>query len=292
MAIITISRGSYSHGKEIAEKASQNLGYDCISRETLLKASKDFNITEISLLRAFEDTPSFLDRFTHGKERYIAYIQAALLKYLKKDNIIYHGFAYHFIVKDIPRLLNIRIIADIKQRAKIVMQRDGLSGKEALRFLNKVDLERRKWSRSLYGIDPEDPMLYDLILNINKITVEDAIETICKTASLKQFQTTPESKEVLEDLALAAEVKTFLINVKPSAEVCIENGFVSLKTQAPVGQESALIQKVGEIMKMIPGIRGIEVLTESHKDDRFMCLTDPSLPSAKHKTATFFTELG
>ena len=39
MAIITISRGSYFRGKEVAEKLAQKLGYACISREILLEAS-------------------------------------------------------------------------------------------------------------------------------------------------------------------------------------------------------------------------------------------------------------
>ncbi|MBW2573755.1 MAG: cytidylate kinase family protein, partial [Deltaproteobacteria bacterium] len=44
MGVITISRGSYSKGKEIAEKLAEKLDYDCISREILLQASKQFNV--------------------------------------------------------------------------------------------------------------------------------------------------------------------------------------------------------------------------------------------------------
>ena len=47
MGVITISRGSYSKGKEIAEKLAQKLEYDCISREILLKASEQFNVKEV-----------------------------------------------------------------------------------------------------------------------------------------------------------------------------------------------------------------------------------------------------
>ena len=101
MAIITISRGSYSYGKAIAEKVAEKLKYDCIARDVLLEASKEFNLPEIKLLSAIKDAPSILDRFVYGKEKYIAYIQASLLKYLKKDNVVYHGLAGQFFVKDI-----------------------------------------------------------------------------------------------------------------------------------------------------------------------------------------------
>jgi hypothetical protein len=68
MAIITISRGSYSKGKEVAEKTAQKLGYECISRDIILEASKEFNIPEVKLIRAIHDSPSILSRFSHENE--------------------------------------------------------------------------------------------------------------------------------------------------------------------------------------------------------------------------------
>ena len=46
MQIITISRGSFSHGKEIAEKVAETLGYECVSREILLEAPQYFNVSD------------------------------------------------------------------------------------------------------------------------------------------------------------------------------------------------------------------------------------------------------
>ena len=58
MAIITISRGSYYRGREVAEKLAVKLGYECISREILLEASQEFNIPEIKLVRAIQLSPT------------------------------------------------------------------------------------------------------------------------------------------------------------------------------------------------------------------------------------------
>ena len=88
MAIITISRGSYSKGKEIAEKTAQALGYECLSRDILIEASREFNIPEIKLVRAIHDAPNMLERLGLGKKKYIAYIRSALLKHFLNDNIV------------------------------------------------------------------------------------------------------------------------------------------------------------------------------------------------------------
>jgi hypothetical protein len=65
MAVITISRGSYSRGKEIAEKIAAKLDYDCISRDLLLEVSKEHNIPEIKLVNAIHDAPGILARLNH-----------------------------------------------------------------------------------------------------------------------------------------------------------------------------------------------------------------------------------
>jgi cytidylate kinase len=292
MGIITISRGSYKSGREIAEETARRLQYDCISREVLLKASEDFDIPEVKLTQAIEDAPSFLDRLTHGKEKYIAYIQAALLNHLKEDNVVYHGFACNFFVKDIPQVLKVRIILRLADRVEDVMDRYKVSRKEALRLIKKVDEARRKWSQRLYGYDPSDPSLYDLVLHIDKLTVQDAVTAICQMAELEQFHTTPELAKTMEDLALAAQVRTFLADIKPSVEICINNGFVSLKTEIPLAEESELVRRMGEIVKRVPEVIGIKVMTEEHLDDGGVCVSERRVDPSRERRSTYYNELG
>jgi len=64
VAIITISRGSYSRGKEVAEALAKKLSYECVSRDILLEASEEFNIPELRLVKALHDAPSILERLS------------------------------------------------------------------------------------------------------------------------------------------------------------------------------------------------------------------------------------
>ena len=138
MGIITISRGSYSRGKEIAEKLSKKLGYQCISREVLLKASKDFNVPEVKLLQAIQDAPSVLDRLKHGKKKYIAFIRKAFLERIQNDNVIYHGLAGQFFTREIPNILKVRITADLDFRINVVMKRENVSEEKARQIIIKL----------------------------------------------------------------------------------------------------------------------------------------------------------
>jgi len=261
MSIITISRGSYSRGKEIAEKVAQKLGYACIARDVLVGASKDFNIPEIKLIRAIHDAPSILDRFVYGKEKYVAYIQKAILQHLRKDNVVYHGLAGHFFVKGISHVLKVRILAEMEDRVRLEMERHGISEKEARRVLEHDDEERKKWGQHLYGIDTQDPSLYDLVIHIKKISVADAVDIICGTVELKDFQTTPQSQKTMDDLALSAEVKAALIDIKPDIKVTSDGGIVHIETTVPEFQEVKLVQELNEVAKDIQGVRAIKIHT-------------------------------
>lgn len=259
MPVITISRGSYSHGKAVAEKVAERMGYQCIAREVLLEASEHFNIPEVKLIRAFEGAPSLWDRLVQSKEKYIAFIEVALLRQFKKDNVVYHGLAGHFFVRGVAHALKVRIIADLEDRIRIVMERDGISRKEAVRFIEKIDGERRSWSRHLYGTDPLDPSLYDLVIHIQSFTADDAADLICHSLSLKRFQTTPESKRAMDNLLLAAEVKAVLIERIPDAKVLAQDGYVHIVAKAHKEYEERIIGEIQDLVSQVNGVKEVKV---------------------------------
>jgi cytidylate kinase len=263
MAIITISRGSYSYGKEVAEKVAQRLGYQCCAREVILRASEDFNIPEIKLVKAVHDAPSVLERLSFGKERFIAYFQSSLLKYLVRDNVVYHGLAGHFYVKGVSHVLKVRIIAEMKDRIRIIMERENISYDNALERLQKDDLARSKWSQHLYRIDTADPILYDLVIRVRKMTVDDAVDVICHTAGLENFKTTFESQKAMEDLVLASEVKTTLLEIRPDIKVFVRDGVVTLGANAQTMKDPDQAREIERIVSRVPGVK--EVSTKSSR---------------------------
>jgi cytidylate kinase len=255
MSIVTISRGSFSHGKEVAEKLAGKLGYACISREIILEASKHFNIPEIKLTRAIHDAPSILDRFTYGKERYVAFVREALLQHLQRDKVVYHGLAGHFLVPGVSHVLKVRILADLEDRVAEEMRREGISGAAARTILEKDDEERYRWSYHLYGIDTRAPSLYDLVIHIKSITTGEAADIIQYTLSQPQFRTTPASQRVMDDLLLAAQVQAALVEEVPSVRVEVEKGELLVSMGVVWGEDKNLIAKVEQIIDAVGGVK-------------------------------------
>lgn len=259
MSIITISRGSYSRGKEVAEKLARALNYECISREIILEASEHFNIPELKLIRAIHDAPTILDRFTYGKERFIAFFRAALLTHLQRDNVVFHGLASHFFLQQFPHVLKVRISANLEDRVREEMMRENIPLDEARRVLVNDDEERRKWSLQIFGQDPWNAQLYDMILHIGNISVDEAVAIILYALEQPCFKSTPESRQMLDDEALSAQVEAALVKAFPKVMVDSGKGDVFINVRGSLADEKNIIEKVMRLAEKVDGIKDIQV---------------------------------
>ena len=244
VAIITISRGSYSRGKEVAEALAKQLGYECVSRDILLETCEEFSIPEIKLIKALHDAPSILERFSHGRERYMSYFRAAFLNHVAKDNVVYHGLAGHFFLQDISHVLKVRIIANMEDRVEEEMKRENCSAEEARYMLKKDDAERQKWSLSLYGKDTLNCSLYDMVIHIDTMTVDDVVDVLSGMVKKGRFDATPESLKLLQTKTMLANIHAKVVNFSPRATIDIsDDGVVTL------GNLSGNLRNDGELRR-------------------------------------------
>jgi len=98
MAIITISRGTFSGGQSLAECVAEKLGYRCISREVLVEAAKARGVPLEKLSKSLSDVPGILEGMSLERVHYLAYIKAALVSAVKDEMAVYHGLAGHFLL--------------------------------------------------------------------------------------------------------------------------------------------------------------------------------------------------
>jgi len=258
MAIITISRGSYSRGKEVAEALAQRLGYECVSRDILLAASTEFNIPEIRLVKALHDAPSVLERFNHGKERFISYFCSSFFSHVVKDNVVYHGLAGHFFLQNISHVLKVRIIANLEDRIEEEMKRENCSADEARYSLKKDDEERRKWGMHLYGKDTGDCRLYDMVLHIDILSVDDVVGILQKTIKKEKFKATTKSTEKLKRRTLLANIHAKIVNTSPRATVKMDDGVICLgNLEGPLKSDKNIRRKTVETLIETYGVKDV-----------------------------------
>jgi cytidylate kinase len=261
MAIITISQGSFSGGRLLAEAVSRRLGYHCVGRDRVISTATEWGVSQEDLRTALERPPSFFGQSQRTKYRYLAFIQAALTEEVRGGNAIYTGLAGHLLLGKGRHVLRTRIIAPMEFRVAMVEYGRQYSRKEAIAYIERIDEERRKWTRFLYGVDWRDPSLYDLVLNLEQMTLVDACDAVCVLAESSCFQTTPETQADLNNLALASFVKANLAMNSGTCdlqfEIAAHAGSISIQGEIDTPAQK---KKIRSIVEMIPGVR--EVILE------------------------------
>lgn len=254
MAIITISRGTYSGGKALAEGLGQTLGYRLLSREELLrKAAQQFAIPPDELESALLMHPRFLENRSK-KLHYIYCVQAALASDVIGDGVVYHGQAGHLLLKGIRHHLRLRVVASLEMRAKAAMERGDVPN--PLEYVRKLDTEREKWIRWVYGVDRTDPATYDLVVNLEQLSVPTVCAIVSRLVS-SRFQTTPRSQAAVEDLAFASELRARI-----GLDRRIVDGRIEIAAKAGVVTLGGTVRSLVDADRVRQLVRNTEGVTE------------------------------
>ena len=259
MAIITLSGGTFSGVKPLAEGVRDELGYRLLVREELLtKAADEFGASQHQLESALLHMPGFLEGRGLKRLHYIHCVQAAMAKSVRSDNVVYHGYAGHLLLEAIPHHLRVRVVADAEQRITAVMQGCDLTRDKAIEYIKEWDEKQANWVKWVYGVDTNDPATYDLVVNLGRIPVPSALAIIVQTAT-RDFQTTPQSQALVEDLGLATEIraKIGMDRSIPDERIDVEahDGVVTIAASA---RYLADADKVRQVASHIPGVKNVE----------------------------------
>ncbi len=210
MAAVVTIRGKLGSGaSEVGRKVAELLHFDYIDREIIAEVAARLNLQEHEVL-AKEMPPARLqERIAEALARGYSIgdgIQGAYLpmwqiptddnKYLealtgfirdlaKGQSVVIYGRGSQYILKDCPHALHVSTIAPQKLRIKRVMEDLSLSEDKAKQEINRFDGSAREFIRRFFSADMEDPTCYDLVINTERVTYEDAAATIAAALNLK-----------------------------------------------------------------------------------------------------------
>ena len=211
MSIIVISRGTFGGGEALAKAVAAQLGYECLGREENLGvAAHRYGVQTEQLTQTVEGRPSFWDRIIGERAVYLTFVRAALCELARSGRLVYHGYLGQFLLPGISHVLSVRVIADPEFRVQAAMRQQRLAHKDALAYVERVDRERREWTRFLFGVDWDDSRLYTLVLNLSHMSLEAACDTVARLSQQAEFQPTAASRKAMEDLVLRSRVEAAL----------------------------------------------------------------------------------
>ncbi len=266
MNTICIARWNDARGKELAKALAAKLGYSCLGREDLVEEATKAGIAIGKLETAMLKPHLFNDRLLLEKERYIAFTTARLCERALTENIVYHGRTGHLLLPSVSHVLRVRVEENTDDRIASAMQRLNVSYDKARKFVTEVDQDIRRWVKTMYGKDWEANSLYDMVVNLDQMEVGNAATALCAVATLPEFQETPASHQVIENLRLASEVRLEMARDPRTAtghfQVTSNKGNV-LVTYQP--RDMAVADAITDVVLSVEGVREVHAtMASSH----------------------------
>ena len=259
MSIISIFNGVFCKKENFLKDLIQKTGYNCLRDQDIISAASTISgISDRTIEKAFSARASVFNKFTHERERSIAYLKQALAELLVKDNLIIDGFAGHLIPKQVTHALRVCIIADNKYRLNVAKNEKKFNKSGAARLIRKMDADCAQWVKRLHGIDdPWDAALYDIITPANQMTATEIVDLIMENLDKDILKANVHSFKALDDFKLSAAVEVALVNKGHQVGVKAETGNVTLT----INKQVLLLSRLEEELKSIAGaISGVKTV--------------------------------
>jgi CheY-like chemotaxis protein/cytidylate kinase len=271
MPIITIFSGGFCQENPIIEEVIARTGYRQITDDEIVaQASRRSTMAPKKLRRAFSSKTSAFNKFTLEKERALAYIRLAVADLITADDVLITCFSGQLIPAAVSHTLRVCLIAPKKYRTAAAAEQQGISQKEAARRIQRREEDCAFWIDSLFSNgDPWDPILYDIVIPVDKIPQPEAAALIADYAGRDIIQPTAQSRQALADFQLAAETEAALVQQGHTVQVSAKDGAVTLTINKHVLRLNRLKEELKSIAEPIAGVKSVETKTgrDFHKTD-------------------------
>jgi len=179
MATITLSRQLGSRGDEVAQAIGERLGYRVVYRDLLNTAAQRAGAPELALevldvlgLLQTSATPQAHQAFQQA-------LHELMVELADQGKVILIGRAGCVLLRERLDVFHVRLVAPVAQRVERIAQQRGLSPAAAQAQVEASDQTRRAYLRQHHHANWDDPHLYDLVINMEKLTVDSAAALVC-----------------------------------------------------------------------------------------------------------------
>jgi Cytidylate kinase-like family len=205
--VVCISHASGAGGEEVGRLVADRLGFLYVDEEIVLHAAARAGVDPESVAVEEERVPTFarmLGYLAEGgyptgvvpgqpgeasSELVRTFIRDAIQEIAERGDavIVAHAASYALAGRSGP--LRVLITAPREARAAQLAASDGLEGREAARAVKRSDAGRADYLKRFYGVAQELPIHYDLVVNTESLSVDEAAALIAQAVAGRPAET-------------------------------------------------------------------------------------------------------
>ena len=199
MTVIAMTREIGSHGSEVAAGVAAELGLEIINSEIVVPhVAGSLGLEHSSVQRYVDGKATLFDRWQIDTRKLSQHTLDHILNLALKDNVLIRGWGSAALFQGIQGVICVRVCAPMALRVRVMMERLGVSDAHAIqREIERFDAGHSRAMRAAFNFDWNDALLYHIVLNSARVTVENCVRTICQLTAHQSSQDDSTTKAAL-----------------------------------------------------------------------------------------------
>ena len=233
MPVIALTQEMGSLAKDVALRLAETAQLGVLRNEVVENVAGRMQVPASLIRRLREGKAGLVERLSTDKEQVALYTAEEVFAQALRGNVVLRGWGATCLLQPVRHVVRVRVTRPFPQRVEWVMEQLGTSERDAAESeVRRSDAAHAARMNAQFGVTWGDPLLYDMVLNTERISVEGCVEQILALAARPEFQETADSRAVLEGLALSARVRAALKANESTRDVDVQvesrNGRVAL----------------------------------------------------------------
>lgn len=222
MPVIAMTREMGSLGKDVAEGLARELGLRLLYTEIVGSLAEKMYMSPSTVTRFVQGKANAFERLGVDMDKLSLYTAAEVFDLATKGDVIMRGWGATYLLRPVSHVPCIRVCAPFELRVNRIMARLGITDPDlAAEEIRRSDATHSATMQRRFGVDWQDPTLYDLVLNTARFSVADCVAHIKDLLAHPAFQETAESRAKLGNLALATHIRAALKKGRATAKARI-----------------------------------------------------------------------
>jgi cytidylate kinase len=197
MAVITLSRQFGAGGKTLGQMIAKELGYTFADTDIIQMIAEAANVSstwvetvekeaggKLSRIVSSMVSKRLVDRILKDERGYIDerlyldYLVVMIAQVAEEGDVVILGRGSQYILHDHPDAFHVLLINEYDNRLKFLMDRYDLTESKAAGVVKNEDKRRKNLYSKIGKENYDDPRLYHLVLNMNKISLEKGLQLV------------------------------------------------------------------------------------------------------------------
>lgn len=211
MPVIALTQEMGSLAKDVAQQLADELHLSTLRHEVAEHVAQKMHVPRSLINRLREGNAGTIERLRADRSSLAVYSAEEVLETAARGDVVLRGWGATCLLHAVPHVVCVRVTRPMEQRVEWLMKNlDTDDAESAEAEIRRSDQAHAARMQDQFGVAWGDPLLYDLVLNTERLSVDSCVQQIKALVARPEFAETPASIALLQNMAVQARVRAAL----------------------------------------------------------------------------------